>query len=88
MKKNASFFLGFALIAVAPPLVASAKMVKASKDAGVSEIKNCASCHDSKKPSSDNLNEVGKWLVAQKAIKKAADYDMAWLKEYFASKKQ
>lgn len=87
MKKATSLLLGLALVAVALPLGASAKMVKGCKDAGISEIKNCASCHDSKKPSADDLNEVGKWLVAQKTAKKAADYDMTWLKEYFANKK-
>jgi len=87
LKQITSILLCVAVVATALPLVASAKMVKACKDKGITEIKNCASCHDSKKPSEKDLNEVGKWLVEQKRDKKAEDYDMTWLREYFDKKK-
>nr|WP_320133746.1 hypothetical protein [uncultured Holophaga sp.] len=50
-------------------------------DAGV---KNCASCHTNgvKAKKGDPLTERGNWLVAQKAKKKAAEVDPAWLKDY------
>ncbi|MDR0499417.1 MAG: hypothetical protein LBH03_06785 [Holophagales bacterium] len=87
MRKTTTLLLGAALAAIAMPASASAKMVKQCKDLGITEIKNCASCHNDKKPSKTDLNEVGKWLMAQKEARKAADCDMAWLKEYYASKK-
>jgi len=87
MKMTTYILIGAALLAIATPAGATAKMVKQCKDAGIAEIKNCKSCHLDTKANKDDLNEVGKWLVAQKEAKKAADYDMAWLKEYFAAKK-
>jgi cytochrome c553 len=69
---------------------ASPKFVKESKDLGISEVKNCNSCHESKqasKFSSEDLNEVGKWLIERKKEKGAKEIDMAWLKEYFAKAK-
>jgi cytochrome c553 len=87
MKKMTSLLMWAALAAMAMPAGASGKMVKQCKDLGISEIKNCASCHTDKKPSKTDMNEVGAWLVAQKEARKAAEFDMAWLKEYFADKK-
>jgi len=87
MRKITALLLGVAFVAVAMPVGASAKMVKQCKDLGITEIKNCASCHVDKKPTKTDLNEVGKWLVVQKDVRKAADFDMAWLKEYYANKK-
>jgi cytochrome c553 len=87
MKKTTSLLIGAALVAIAMPAGASAKMVKQCKDLGISEIKNCASCHKDKKASKNDLNEIGQWLVAQKEAKKAAECDMAWLKDYFAARK-
>jgi cytochrome c553 len=87
MKKTTVLLLGIVLAAPAAPLIASAKFVKASKDAGIAEIKNCNSCHTDRNASSDNLNEVGKWLVEQKKSRLAGEYDVNWLKDYFANKK-
>jgi cytochrome c553 len=87
MRKITTLLLGAALAAIAMPASAGAKMVKQCKDLGITEIKNCASCHVDKKPNKTDLNEVGKWLVDQKEARKAADFDMAWLKEYYAGKK-
>ncbi|MDR1841383.1 MAG: hypothetical protein LBQ86_05600 [Holophagales bacterium] len=88
MKKTTTLLLGVAVAAI--PAFASQKMVKQCKDLGITEIKNCASCHTSKSPkemSEKDLNEIGKWLLEQKAAKNAKECDVAWLKEYFANKK-
>jgi len=90
MKKQLLPLIGLAAAILVTPAGASPKFVKASKDMGISEIKNCNSCHESKqtsKFSSEDLNDVGKWLVQQKAEKGTKEIDLAWLKEYFAKAK-
>jgi len=91
MKKTTTLLLGAALAAIAAaPAFSSQKMMGECKKIGITEIKTCASCHttkNAKEMSAKDLNEVGKWLVDQKAARKADEYDMAWLKEYFANKK-
>lgn len=72
---------------VAIPASAKVPFVKKAKAAGIEQIKDCKSCHTTATASAKDLNEVGKWLVEQKAAKKAADFDMAWLKDYYAKKK-
>ena len=87
MKKATSLLLGASiLVAIGAPTFASAKFVKASKDLGVAEIKNCNSCHTSRRPSNEDLNEIGQWLVEQKKARQAKECDMSWLRDYFASK--
>ena len=76
----------FAAALAALPALASAPMVKQCKDAGITQIKACKDCHADKKPSHEDLNDVGKWLLAQKEARKADKCDVAWLKEYFADK--
>jgi cytochrome c553 len=88
MKKATVLLVCIVLAAPAAPLIASAKFVKAGKDAGIAEIKNCNSCHTDRNASSENLNETGKWLVRQKKARHADEYDVNWLREYFANKKQ
>ena len=70
-----------ALVAVAP---AQAKMpfVKKAQELKIDAVKNCASCHVGAPKKDGEMNEMGKWLVAQKAAKKAAEVDVAWLKDY------
>lgn len=41
---------------------------------------NCLVCHGDDIPGT--LNARGNWLVEQKAVRKAKDCDMAWLKDY------
>jgi len=72
------------------PIFASVPMVKEAKDLGLKEIKNCHSCHTSKnvKDMTDSdMNEVGKWMMDQKAARKAPKALVVWLKEYYAKKK-
>ncbi len=71
---------GAALLAAAL-LEAKAPWVKKSKDAGFADAKDCTYCHPTAKATKE-LNERGKWLMDQKASRKAAEVDMAWLKDY------
>jgi len=91
MKKTTTLLLGTALVAIAAaPAFSSSKMMSECKKLGITQVKACASCHNTKNAkemSAKDLNEVGKWLVDQKAARNVKEYDMAWLKEYFASKK-
>ena len=90
MKKQPLSLVGLVAAILAMPVGASPKFIKVSKDMGISEIKNCNSCHESKKASefsSEDLNDVGKWLVKRKKEKGAKEIDLAWLKEYFVKAK-
>ena len=70
-------------IAFAGVSSADMEIQKQAKAAGV-DVKNCQSCHTvamPKKGASD-LNDAGKWLVAEKDKRGAAKVDGAWLKDY------
>lgn len=62
---------------------------KQAKAAGV-DAKNCQFCHTVALPKKgegqNQLNERGKWLVAQKEAKKADKVDGAWAKDYKETK--
>jgi hypothetical protein len=73
-------------LVVAPAASAKMPMVKKAKDLGITQIENCKSCHADKN-TKDSLNDAGKWMMAQKAAKKATECDVAWMKEYYAKKK-
>ena len=47
-------------------------------------MKNCQSCHTAAMPKKESheLNDKGKWLVAEKDKRGAAKVDGAWLKDY------
>lgn len=85
-----------ALLAAAAMLIASspanAKMpfLKKAKDAGFTYITACNSCHVDKMPKlaahGEPFGEIGKFLKAQKAKNKAAEVDVAWLKDYKPAK--
>lgn len=83
-----SFGLG-ALLVVAPPAHATMDIQKAAKAAGV-QVANCMHCHVDKLPKKDahEMNDVGKWLVAEKDKRKAEKADGAWLKDYKAPEKK
>jgi hypothetical protein len=69
----------------AESLSAKAAYVKAAKDAGYPAT-NCLYCHTEKLPKKEHareqLNDRGKWLVAQMEKKNAKEADVAWLKDY------
>jgi len=52
--------------------------------AGGADVKNCQTGHTATLPKKDShdLNDAGKWLVAEKDKKGAAKVDGAWLKDY------
>jgi hypothetical protein len=56
---------------------------KEAKAAGV-DVKNCQYCHVDKLPKKDahEMNDVGKWLVAEKEKRGAKSVDGAWVKDY------
>ena len=60
---------------------------KQAKAAGV-QVKNCQTCHTAALPKKDSheLNDAGKWLVAEKDKRGAAKVDGAWLKDYPGTK--
>ena len=62
---------------------ASMDIQKQAKAAGV-EVKNCQTCHTETLPKKDahDLNDAGKWLVAEKDKRGAKTVDGAWLKDY------
>lgn len=61
---------------------------KQAKAAGV-DVKNCQYCHTASMPKKDSheMNDVGKWLVAEKDKRGAKAVDGAWVKDYPANKK-
>ena len=64
---------------------ATMDMQKKAKAAGF-DAANCQYCHVDKLPKKDQgqheLNDAGKWLVAEKEKKGAKKVDGAWLKDY------
>lgn len=88
MKKGT---LAVAALAAAASLVLASSMVEAkaawvkkAQEAGLADVKDCTSCHVAK--GKKDLNDAGKWLVKQKEEKKAAEVDVAWLKDYKPAK--
>ena len=75
------------LMAVAVvPAAATPPMIKQAKDAGF-PAQNCQYCHVAAMPKKegfkpDDLNERGKWLLAEKDKQKANDVKAEWLKNY------
>jgi hypothetical protein len=77
---------GAVLTLSALPAAASPPLVGKAKSAGM-PAQNCQYCHASAMPKketykADDLNERGKWLIAEKDKRKAKDVDAGWLKEY------
>jgi hypothetical protein len=62
---------------------ADMEIQKQAKAAGV-DVKNCQGCHTATLPKKDShdLNDAGKWLVAEKEKRGAPKVDGAWLKDY------
>ena len=81
-------FLLLAILGIVAPLTASAPLVKKAQAAGFADVKNCQACHVDKMPKKDSheLADMGKFLMAEKAKRKAAEVDVAWLKDYKAKK--
>jgi hypothetical protein len=77
-------------IALSATSSATMDIQEQAKAAGV-DAKNCQYCHVDKLPKKDaglhEPNDVGKWLIAEKAKKGAKAVDGAWLKDYPGDKK-
>ena len=81
-----SIGLGIGLWLQAGPAESSAQLVSKAKAAGM-PAQGCQYCHVSKMPKkeefkAEDLNERGKWMVAEKDKRKAKVVDAGWLKEY------
>ena len=63
---------------------ADVAMQKKAKELKIEAAQSCASCHTDKMPKKGaaGVNDMGKWLVDQKAARKAPAIDVAWLKDY------
>jgi hypothetical protein len=65
-------------------------IMKQAKAAGA-DVKNCQSCHTVATPKKgegqNELNDEGKWLVAEKDKRGAKAVDGAWAKDYPGNKK-
>jgi mono/diheme cytochrome c family protein len=73
-----------ALALLAAPAAADMALQKKAKDLKLATVQNCQSCHVDKMPKKGaaTFNDMGKYLVDQKAAKKAKEVDVAWLKDY------
>lgn len=71
---------------LAGPASADMAMMKKAKELKIASVTSCQSCHTDKMPKkgASAVNDMGKWLVAQKEAKKAKEIDVAWLKDYKA----
>ncbi|MBI3131372.1 MAG: hypothetical protein HYZ13_08445 [Acidobacteria bacterium] len=81
--------LMLAVLGIVAPLSATMPFVKKAQAAGFTEVKNCKSCHEAAMPKKGDkmeFNDMGKFLMAEKAKRKAAEVDVAWLKDYKAKK--
>ncbi len=67
----------------ATSLQAKLPWTKKAQAMGFTNVKNCQSCHATEKPKKgDALTDMGQFLMDQKAKHKAAEVDLAWLKDY------
>ena len=73
-------------LALSVPVQAKPAFLKKAQELKIADVKNCASCHMGAPKKGGNMTEMGKWLIAQKTPRKAAEVDVAWLKEYTAKK--
>jgi len=85
--------VGVSLILLAAlPAAATPQLLTESKKAGM-PAKNCQYCHTVAMPKKegfkpDELNDRGKWMMAEKDKQKAKDIKADWLKDYPGGKEQ
>ena len=80
--RRSTLLLAAAAITLAIPAAAKPTFVKAAKEAKIEGVTSCVSCHVGVPKKGGDMTERGKWLIAQTAAKKAAEVDVAWLKDY------
>jgi hypothetical protein len=71
-----------AALILAVPAQAKMPWVKKSQELGFADVKDCKACHVGMAKKGGELSERGKFLEDMKGKKKAAEVDLAWLKEY------
>ncbi len=72
-----------AVLLLALPAAAKPAWVKKAQEAGFADVKDCKACHAALPVKKDGVfTDRGKFLVDMKAHKKAAEVDLAWLKDY------
>ncbi|HXJ84725.1 MAG TPA: hypothetical protein VMS64_39290 [Candidatus Methylomirabilis sp.] len=79
-----------ASLIITPPAGATPQLFTQAKGAGL-PAKNCQYCHVAAMPKKegfkpDDLNERGKWLLAEKDKQKAQEIKADWLKNYTGAK--
>ncbi len=84
--RNHSLISALASLVLVPCAQAKVPWIKQARDLGIAEIKDCKSCHGERN-AKDSLNPAGQWLLAQKAARKAAECQVVWMKDYFATRK-
>jgi hypothetical protein len=58
-------------------------MIAEARRAGISNM-DCGACHGARLPRSGDAlyNDRGRWLIAQKRLRRAPKVDVAWLRAY------
>jgi cytochrome c peroxidase len=83
MRRSTPFALAtLALLALATPLQAKPAFVQKAKALGLADVTGCASCHLGTPKKGGDFTAMGKYLLDQKAARKASEVDVAWLKDY------
>lgn len=73
----------FLLALMGLPAQAKLPFVKKAQAMGFAEIKDCKACHAAMPPKKGSeMAARGKFLLEMKAKHKAAEVDLAWLKDY------
>jgi cytochrome c2 len=87
--RRSSTMNGKALLAILAIITAGASLqaklpwTKKAQSMGFDQVKNCQSCHATEKPKKgDALAPMGQYLMDRKEKEKAAEVDLAWLKDY------
>ncbi|WP_306591844.1 hypothetical protein [Geothrix sp. 21YS21S-4] len=71
-----------AALLVALPAQAKMPWVKKSQELGFTDVKDCKACHVGTPKKGGEFTARGQFLEETKAKKKAAEVDLAWLKDY------
>jgi len=84
MRVIGGMVLAAVAVGLAGPAAADMAMQKKAKELQIAGVASCQSCHTDKMPKKGaaSVNAMGKWLVDQKAARKAKEIDVAWLKDY------
>ncbi|MBK9796297.1 MAG: hypothetical protein IPP58_07340 [Holophagaceae bacterium] len=77
-----TMLIAAAALILAVPAQAKMPWVKKSQELGFADVKDCKACHVGMAKKGGELSERGKFLEDMKGKKKAAEVDLAWLKEY------